>query len=374
MFDYLIVGAGFSGCTIAERIATQLNKKCLIVDKRNHIGGNAYDFYNDDHILIHKYGPHIFHTNSLKVWAYLSQFTEWHTYFHHVQAFVEGKFVPVPFNLNSLNLLFPSNYAKKLEDLLIDTYGYGEKIPILKLKDSADGELQFLAKYIYDNVFYGYTTKMWELKPEELDASVTSRVPVYISRDDRYFQDTFQGIPKYGYTKMFHNMLSSPNIHYALNTDYKDIIDSVKFNKIVYTGPIDSFFDYIHGELPYRSLHFDFNTVERDYEQQVAQLNYPNNHLYTRTTEFKHLSQQKSEKTVIAYEYPQAFNRNINEPYYPIPRPENAELFKKYKKEAEKIHSSTIFCGRLADYQYYNMDQVTARALSVFENTISPNS
>lgn len=371
MYDYLIVGAGFSGCTIAERIATQLNKKCLIVEKRNHIGGNAYDYYNHEHILVHKYGPHIFHTNSQKVWQYLSRFTEWNNYYHHVQALVEGKLVPVPFNLNSIDALFPTTYAQKLQEVLLSTYRFGEKIPILKLLESAEGELQFLAKYIYDNVFYGYTTKMWDLKPDELDASVTSRVPVFLSKDNRYFQDEFQGIPKYGYTKMFESMLASSNISIALNTDYREIINHVKFDRIVYTGPIDAYFDYLHGELPYRSLRFDFQTIDEEYVQDVAQWNYPNNHLYTRTTEFKHLTNQKSEKTVIAYEYPQEYVKDSNEPYYPIPKPGSAEIMKLYKKEVEKIKGTTFFCGRLADYQYYNMDQVTARALSVFENSIA---
>lgn len=371
MYDYLIVGAGFSGCTLAERIATVLQKKVLIVDKRNHIGGNAYDYYNNEHILVHKYGPHIFHTNSHKVWDYLSRFTEWNNYFHHVLGYVEGKLIPVPFNLNSLYAVFTESYAKKLEEQLLQQFGYGDKIPILKLQQSAHGDLQFLAKYIYDNVFHGYTTKMWELTPENLDPSVTARVPVFLSRDDRYFQDIYQGIPKFGYTKMFESMLQSPLISVALQTDYKDITDIVSFNKIIYTGPIDAYFDYMHGELPYRSLRFDFRTIDTELEQSVAQINYPNNHLYTRTTEFKHLSKQSHAKTTIAYEYPQRYDKLVNEPYYPIPQHENTELARKYKKEAEKIQSTVLFCGRLADYQYYNMDQVTARALSVFEHTIA---
>lgn len=371
MYDYLIVGAGFSGCTLAERIATVLKKKVLIVDKRNHIGGNAYDFYNDEHILVHKYGPHIFHTNSAKVWNYLSRFTQWYMYFHHVLGYVEGKLIPVPFNLNSLHAVFPERYATTLEEQLLQQFGYGEKIPILKLQQSAQGDLPFLAKYIYDNIFHGYTTKMWEITPEKLDPSVTARVPVFLSRDDRYFQDTYQGIPALGYTKMFENMLASPLIHIALQTDYQDIMDTIKFDKMIYTGPIDAYFDYMHGELPYRSLRFDFQTFDEDLTQKVAQINYPNNHHYTRTTEFKHLTKQKSTKTTVAYEYPQLYDKSLNEPYYPIPQQENTELARKYKLEAEKIQSTVLFCGRLADYQYYNMDQVTARALSVFEHKVA---
>jgi len=367
LFDYLIVGAGFAGSVLAERISSQLNKKVLLVDKRNHIGGNAYDYYNEEGILVHKYGPHIFHTNSQKVVDYLSQFTEWRPYFHRVLAFVEGEKVPVPFNLNSIYELFPQNFAQKLEDELIANFGYGQKIPILKLRETANKNLKWLADYIYDNVFYGYTTKQWDLKPEELDASVTSRVPVFISRDNRYFQDTFQQIPKDGYTNMFGNILSHTNIKVLLQTDYKEIINQIKFKKLIFTGPIDEYFDFVHGDLPYRSLEFVFKTIDIPLYQKTAQLNFPNNNTYTRITEFKHISGQVSQNTTIAFEYPKSFlNKTEQLPYYPIPREENDLTFKKYLKEAEKL-SAVTFCGRLADYKYYNMDQVVARALSLFE-------
>lgn len=250
--DWLIVGAGFTGAVLAERIASQLDQKVLVVEKRNHIGGNAYDYYNEHGVLVHKYGPHIFHTNSKKVWDYLSQFTEWRPYYHRVLASVEGKLVPVPFNLNSLYALFPPKYAERLEEKLICTYGFGVKVPILKMKEAKDEELRFLADYIYKNIFYGYTIKQWELTPEELDPSVTGRVPVYISRDDRYFQDTYQAMPKQGYTAMFGRILSHKNIKVLLNTDYREIVREICFNRMIYTGPIDVYFDYMHGSLPYR--------------------------------------------------------------------------------------------------------------------------
>jgi len=370
-FDYLIVGAGYSGCILAERIATQLEKRVLLVERRNHIAGNAYDYYDENGILVHKYGPHIFHTNSKKVWDYLSRFTEWRLYYHKVLAVVDGKKIPVPFNLNSLKMIFPERYAEKLEQLLIEKYGYGVKIPILKFLEDAEGELKVLAEFIYEKIYYGYTLKQWNLKPEELDPGVTARVPgIFISKDDRYFQDKYQGIPKLGYTKMFEKMINHPNIHILLNTDYKDIIDFIKFDKLIFTGPIDYFFDYVYGELPYRSLRFKFERYDVEFFQEVAQVNYPNDYDYTRITEFKHLTGQVSSYTVVAYEYPEAYEIGANEPYYPIPREENLEVYRKYANEAKKLNGVVHFVGRLADYKYYNMDQIVARALSVFENEI----
>lgn len=368
--DYLIVGAGFSGSVLAERIANELNKKVLIVDRRNHIGGNAYDFYDENGILVHRYGPHIFHTNSKKVWDYLSRFTQWRIYYHKVLAVVEGKKIPVPFNLNSLYLIFPPKYAEKCEKLLIETYGYGTKIPILKMLENSQKELKELANFIYENIFLGYNLKQWGLKPEELDPSVTARVPVFISRDDRYFQDKYQGIPSQGYTKMFENMLNHPNISILLNVDYKEIIEDVKFDRMIYTGPIDYFFDYIYGALPYRSLKFEFKTLSQEFYQEVAQVNYPNDYDFTRITEFKHMTGQKLDKTTIAFEYPETYRPEENEPYYPVPKDENLEIYSKYTKEVKKLSNIVHFVGRLADYKYYNMDQIVARALNVFEKEI----
>ena len=372
MYDYLIVGAGFSGCVLAERIATQLGLRVLIVDRRNHIGGNAFDYYDDHGILVHKYGPHIFHTNAQRVWDYLGRFTAWRIYEHKVVAVVDGKEIPVPFNLNSLAKVFPSHTAAALEEQLVGQYGYGAKIPILTLRHNAYGDLKFLADFIYDNVFHGYTTKQWGMKPEDLDASVTSRVPVFVSHDDRYFQDEWQGIPQHGYTRMFQNMIAHPNIQVLLNADYRAVADIIPFKKMIYTGPIDEFFDYAHGELPYRSLRFELQTQESATPvQSVAQVNFPNEHDYTRTTEFRLLTGQNSAVTTVSVEYPQPYIIGQNEPYYPIPRQENNDLFKKYRGEAEKL-VSVVFAGRLADYRYYNMDQVVARALAVFGSEIAP--
>lgn len=369
-FDYLIVGAGFTGCVLAERLSSQLGKRSLIVEKRNHIAGNAYDYYDEQGVQVHKYGPHIFHTSSKKVWDYLSKFTEWNNYIHHVNAVIEGKNVPIPFNFNSIYQLFPEKFAAKLETKLLEKYNYGLKIPILKLKETSDPELKFLAEYIYKNVFLGYTTKQWGLKPEELDKNVTGRVPVYLSRDNRYFQDTYQGIPKFGYTEMFQRIINRKDIHILLNTDYKDIIEDFKFDKLIYTGPIDYYFDYMFGELPYRSLRFDLKSYDTEEYQKVAQMNFPNNHDYTRITEFKHISQQKCSWTTVAFEYPQSHINGETEPYYPIPREDNHEVFLKYRHEADKLQN-VFFSGRLANYKYYNMDQTVGVALQLFEKEIA---
>jgi UDP-galactopyranose mutase len=368
--DWLIVGAGFAGCTLAERIANQLDQKVLVVEKRDHIGGNAHDYYDEHGILVHEYGPHIFHTNSKRVWDYLSQFTDWRPYYHHVLAVVDGKKVPVPFNLNSLYAVFPPRYAARLEDQLLESFPFGSRVPILKLKTSASGDLRLLAEYVYEKVFYGYTLKQWELSPEELDPSVTGRVPVSISRDDRYFQDTYQAMPRLGYTPMFRRMLKHPNIRLLLNTDYQEIVGDIRFNRMVYTGPIDAFFDYAHGPLPYRSLHFERRTVEQEWHQEVGTVNYPNEYDCTRITEQKYLTGQDNAKSTLMIEYPRRYVPGENEPFYPTPREENRELYKRYLTEARKLGGTVIFAGRLADYKYYNMDQVVARALSAFEKEV----
>lgn len=370
-YDYLIVGCGYAGAILAERIATQLNKKVLIVEQRNHIAGNAYDYYDEYGILVHKYGPHLFHTSSKKSWEYLSNFTEWKNYQHRVRALVEGISVPVPFNLNSIYLCFPKKFAEKLEQKLLEKFGYGLKIPILKLLQIDDTDLKFLADYIYKNVFYGYTVKQWGLTPEELDSSVTSRIPVYISRDDRYFYDNWQAVPKLGYTEMFKKMLNHPNIHLLLQVDYKQVLDSVKFDRIIYTGPIDYFFDFQHGKLPYRSLSFEFKTYHTPRFQEVMQMNFPNNHDFTRSSEFNHINETNREYTTVAYEFPHPYIEGVNEPYYPIPKAENHEQYKKYTVEAQKLGDSVIFVGRLAEYKYYNMDQVVGVALQTFEKRIA---
>ncbi|MED3907258.1 UDP-galactopyranose mutase [Geobacillus thermodenitrificans] len=382
MFDYVIIGTGFAGSVLAERIATQLNKKVLMIEKRNHIGGNAYDSYDSQGILIHNYGPHIFHTKVKKVWDYLSNFTDWYLYHHKVLGVIDGQKVPIPFNLNSINQVFPKNLAERLEKKLIENFGYNKKVPILKLREVEDTDLKFLADYIYEKVFLGYTTKQWGVTPEELDPSVTGRVPVYISRDDRYFQDPYQGMPKEGYTKLFERMLDHENIKILLNTDYKEVLQfnfetgeaslfGQKFNgKIIYTGPIDYFFDYKFGQLPYRSLNFVFEQFNQEQVQEVGTVNYPNDYNFTRITEFKHLTNQSSDKTTTVKEFSQEYIPGENIPYYPIKNENNLELYRLYKEEARK-YDNLIFIGRLAEYQYYDMDMVVAKALRVFEERIN---
>jgi UDP-galactopyranose mutase len=369
--DWLIVGCGFTGCTLAERIATQLGQKVLLVDRRNHVGGNAYDYYNEHGVLVHKYGPHIFHTNSKKVWDYLSAFTDWRLYFHHVLGVVEGQKIPIPFNLNSLAAVMPAKYAEKLEGLLLENYGMGAKIPILKMREATDCDLRFLAKYIYDNVFHSYTVKQWALKPEELDAAVTSRVPIVISRDNRYFQDTYQAMPRLGYSELFRRQLDHPNIHVLLQTDYREILGVIKFNRMAFTGPINTFFSDMHGPLPYRSLRFELTTLDTEWFQEVGTVNYPNDNDFTRITEQKRLSGQTLPKTTLVKEFSQAHEEGVTEPYYPIPKPENKDLYNLYAAEAKKLNGSVLFAGRLGDYKYYNMDQVVARALKIFEDEIA---
>ncbi|HEX6971494.1 MAG TPA: UDP-galactopyranose mutase [Limnochordia bacterium] len=368
--DYLIVGAGFTGCVMAERIANELGRRVLIVERRNHVGGNAFDEYNEQGVLVHRYGPHIFHTNSRKVWDYLSRFTEWRPYYHRVLGVIDGQKVPIPFNLNSLYALFPLKCAQSLESRLIEAFGFGVKVPILKLRESASGDLRFLADYIYDKVFYGYTLKQWDLTPEQLDPSVTARVPVHISRDDRYFQDRYQAMPLRGYTRLFQRMLDHPRIKVLLNTDYREIADEVKFERLIYTGPIDAFFDYMYGPLPYRSLRFEHRTLDQEVFQEVGTVNYPNDQPYTRITEVKHLTGQRLPKTTLTIEYPEPYVIGSNEPFYPIPLAESRQRFARYRKEAEALNGRVLFAGRLADYQYYNMDQAVARALMLFEKQL----
>lgn len=367
--DWLVVGAGFTGATLAERLAAH-DQRVLVVDRRDHIGGNAFDYYDEHGVLVHKYGPHIFHTNSQKVWDYLSRFTDWRPYFHRVLASIDGKTVPVPFNLNSIRELFPERLADRFEDLLISRYGFGQKVPILRLREEKDPALQELGSYIYAKVFAGYTEKQWGLSPEQLSPSVTGRVPVSISRDDRYFLDTYQAMPARGYTAMFQKMLAHPNIRVILNCAYEDIVDEVTFGRLAYTGPVDSFFDNIHGELPYRSLRLDLEHHEAEEFQDVAQVNYPNEYDFTRITEFKHLTGQKTSGTTVAVEYPQPFRPGENEPYYPIPVDSNRDIYASYQVEMKKLQRSVMFAGRLADYKYYNMDQAVARGLSLFEGQI----
>jgi len=318
MFDYLIVGAGFAGSVVAERLARDAGKKVLVVEKRNHIGGNAYDHFDKEGILVHKYGPHIFHTNSREVYDYLGQFTQWRPYEHRVLASVDGTLVPMPINLTTINKL----YGLHLSNAEVDAFLKSKAEDIHPVRTSEDVVLGKVGKELYEKFFKGYTKKQWGVYPSELDASVTSRIPVRSNCDDRYFTDTYQAMPLHGYTRMFEKMLSHPNIKVMLNCDYKEIENIIPHEKMIYTGPVDYFFNYCYGKLPYRSLEFKFETIDNEYYQPTATVNYPNEHPYTRITEFKYLTGQKHHKTSIVYEFPQA----EGDPYYPVPQPENAEL------------------------------------------------
>ena len=357
-FDYLIVGAGFAGSVLAERLARGLGQRVLIVDKRPHIGGNAYDRYDDAGILIHPYGPHIFHTNSAEIFDYLSQFTEWRPYQHRVLASVDGQLVPLPINLDTVNRLYGLNLTSfEMEQWLESVAEKKDRV-----LTSEDVVVNKVGRDLYNKFFRGYTRKQWGLDPSELDASVTARVPARTNRDDRYFADTFQAMPLQGYTRMFERMLDHPNIKVMLNTDYREIVDLMPWKHMVYTGPIDAFFNYRHGKLPYRSLEFRHVNLPQEQFQAVGTVNYPNDYAYTRISEFKHLTGQRAPTTSVVYEYPRA----DGDPYYPVPRAENATTYRKYEAEAEALTNVT-FVGRLATYKYYNMDQVVGQALAAYK-------
>ncbi len=357
MFDYLIVGAGFAGSVLAERLANGSDKKILICDKRPHIGGNAYDHYNDDGILIHKYGPHIFHTNSREVFEYLSRFTQWRSYQHRVLAHVDGQLVPIPINLDTINKL----YGLNLTAFQVEEFFQSVAEPVEQIRTSEDVVVSKVGRELYEKFFRNYTRKQWGLDPSELDASVTARVPTRTNRDDRYFTDSYQAMPLHGFTRMFERMLDHPNIKIMLNTDYREIERDIPYKEMIYTGPVDSYFDYAYGKLPYRSLEFKHETHDTETYQPAPVVNYPNDQLYTRITEFKYLTGQEHKKTSIVYEFPRA----EGDPYYPVPRKENAELYAKYKALADAT-SGVHFVGRLATYKYYNMDQIVAQALTVY--------
>jgi UDP-galactopyranose mutase len=309
-------------------------------------------------ITIHKYGPHIFHTNTKEVFEYLGQFTPWRSYEHKVLASVDGQLVPIPINLNTINAL----YGLNLCSADVETFFEERAEKVDRVKTSEDVVVSKVGRELYEKFFRGYTRKMWDLDPSELDASVTARVPTRTNRDDRYFTDTYQAMPLYGYTHMFSNMLSYKNIKIMLNTDYKEIIDIIPFKNLIFTGPVDEYFNYCYGKLPYRSLEFKFETIDKEVFQPTGTVNYPNEQLYTRITDFKYLTGQVHPKTAVVYEFPKA----EGDPYYPVPRPENAELYKKYQQLASTV-KNTYFVGRLATYKYYNMDQVVAQALTTFK-------
>jgi UDP-galactopyranose mutase len=369
--DWLIVGAGFTGAVLAERIASELDQSVLVIERRNHIGGNAYDS-REDALLVHRYGPHIFHTNSTRVWEYLSRFTEWRPYFHHVLGIVDGKHVPVPFNLNSILALFPPRMADRLCETLVQRYGFGQKVPILKLRAEQEPDLRFLADYVYSKVFEGYTLKQWGMRPEDLGPGVTARVPILISRDDRYFQDRYQAMPRDGYTALFRRLLDHPRITVELGSEYSDAMASTRFDRVIFTGPIDEFFDYSHGPLPYRSLRFERRSEARHAGLPVGTVNYPNEFEFTRISDQRHLSGELDAAPLLITEYPGQYVPGVNEPYYPIPTEATGALLARYQTDATELDGKVFFAGRLGDYSYYNMDQACARALALFEKRIVP--
>lgn len=365
MPENLVVGAGFSGAVIAERLANILNETVLIIDKKEHIGGNSYDYRDENSIFVHKYGSHIFHTNNETVWKYLNKFTSFNTYMHKVFASIDGIESTIPFNLSTLYNVLPDSLAQKIETKLLKNFKYNSKIPILELQKISDKDLNFFADYVYQKVFLNYTIKQWGASPKDIDSSLTARVPVLISKDCRYFQDKYQGIPLEGYSKMIEKMLASKNIEVQLNTDFSDVKNQ-KFKRIFFTGSIDEFFGYKFGVLPYRSVHFKFETHNREFYQNNSVINYPNNYDFTRIHEYKHYLNDKSEKTVIAKEYSENFIPDKNERNYPIPSEQNLRIYDNYLKEALNL-KNVYFLGRLGDYKYYDMDKAVLRALTLFQ-------
>ena len=369
--DNLVTGCGLSGAVIARLLADK-GEKVLVIDKKNHIAGNIYDYRDENGIFIHKYGSHIFHTNNEKVWNFLNRFTSFNTYMHKVIAVIDGIETTIPFNINTLYDVFPQTLAKRLEEKLLEKFKYNTKVPILEFQKYNDSDLKFLSDYIYEKVFLQYTAKQWGKNPDEIDSAVTARVPVYISKDDRYFQDKYQGIPLNGYTKMVENILNHPNIEVKLNTDFKTFAtenpDFIKKCRIFYTGSIDEFFNYKYGELPYRSVNFKFETYDREFYQSNAVVNYPCNYDFTRIHEYKYYLNDKSDKTVIAKEYSEYFENGKNERYYPIVNEDNKTLYQQYLKDTQQ---NVYFLGRLGDYKYYDMDKAAERAINLFEEIIN---
>ncbi|WP_338502673.1 UDP-galactopyranose mutase [Sphingomonas kaistensis] len=358
-YDYLIVGCGFAGSVLAERLASQHGARVLMIDKRPHVAGNAYDEYDKNGILYHKYGPHIFHANSDEIVSYLSQFTKWRPYEHRVLAHVRDKLVPIPINRTTLNELFDAG-LKTDEDAAAFLAARAE--PVEHIKTSEDVVVNAVGRELYELFFQGYTRKQWGLDPSELDKLVTARIPTRTDTDDRYFTDTHQIMPLEGYTRMFERMLDHPLIDRQLGTDFRDVRNDIDAAHIIYTGPIDEYFDWRFGKLPYRSLRFVHSTIDKEWFQEVGTVNYPSADIpYTRISEYKHLTGQQHPRTSITLEYPSA----EGDPYYPIPRPENQLLFKKYEALADATPGVT-FVGRLATYRYYNMDQIVGQALATF--------
>jgi UDP-galactopyranose mutase len=357
MFDWLVVGAGFAGSVLAERLASQRGEKVIVIDRRAHIGGNAYDRYDEAGVLVHQHGPHIFHTNSRAVFDYLSQFTAWRFYEHRVLAAVDGKLLPIPINLDTVNAL----YGLSLNSDGMAAFLAERAEGVAELRTAEDVVVSAVGRELYEKFFRFYTLKQWGVEASRLDKLVTARIPVRTNRDDRYFTDALQFMPAEGYTRMFERMLAHPNIRIILGTDFREARRRIPYRRLIYTGPIDEFFEFRLGKLPYRSLRFRRVTLDKEWHQPVAVVNYPQAHRHTRVTEYKHLTGQTHPKTSLSYEYP----TDEGDPYYPVPRPENVELYRKYERLALAT-PDVWFAGRLATYRYYNMDQVVGQALSTF--------
>ena len=359
-FDFLIVGAGFAGSVLAERIASQLGKTCLVVERRNHIGGNAYDHYDRAGVLVHDYGPHYFRTNSQRIVDYLSQFTEWHPVEYKILSWTHGRFWQFPINLNTFEELIgrPST-TEEMEAQLAEW-----RVKIANPKNSEEVIVSQVGWKLYEMFFQNYTRKQWQRDARQLDPSVCGRIPIRTNRDDRYLSEKFQALPKNGYTPMFQKILSHPKIDVWLNTDYREVRQHVRFGHLIFTGPIDEYFDHCFGRLPYRSLRFEPETLPQEYFQPAMQVNYPNDHDFTRIVEIKHARGQKLPSTTIVREYPQNFGPG-HEPYYPIPALDAKALYSKYAERAA-LEKNVSFVGRLATYRYYNMDQIVGMALAEF--------
>lgn len=378
MYDLLVIGAGIAGAVTARKLAEEAGKKVLVIEKRPHIGGNCYDEADEYGILIHNYGPHIFHTGMEEVYSYLSRFTDWYHFGHEVVAKVGERLIPVPFNLHTLHLIFDEEKAKRLEKKLVETYGQGSRVPIMKLRESGDADIREIADYVYENIFLKYTMKQWGQTPEEISPEVTGRVPVLISYDNRYFQDKYQGVPKDGFTPMFERMLDHENIEVRTGTDCRELLtfkeDAVYFEgerfdgEVVYTGTLDELFDCRFGRLPYRSLDFHFEHYDEDAYQGRSVVNYTVSEDFTRITEFKFLTgQQHTNGTTIVKEYSFAYTGAKGEiPYYAILNDENQALYEKYKDLTSRIKNFHLL-GRLAEYKYYNMDAMTKKAMELAE-------
>ena len=360
----LVVGSGISGSSMARLLA---DEKVDVIDSSSHIAGNCFD-HRQDGIMIHDFGSHIFHTSNAEVWRFLSKFTSFNTYMHKVIGLIDGNLVPIPFNFNTIHKVFPDALANRIEAKLLECYKYDTKIPIMDFLKQDDEDLRFLAEYIYENVFLHYTEKQWGKDPSEIDGAVTARVPVYLSKDDRYFQDRFQGIPLEGYTEMIRKMLDHPGINVKLNTSFNDISNVEYYDHVFYTGAIDELMGYRFGPLPYRSVYFKLEEYDREFYQRNSVVNYPNNYDFTRIHEYKYYLNDWSPKTIIAKEYSEAFVPGKNDRFYPIPTDDNIALYSKYLESAKKEYPNMHFLGRLGDYKYYDMDKAVARAFNVYED------